>query len=171
MPFEFGGQEWPDTTTVTEIFDITWQAGGDAEGMPIKTYKLCVNAGRSGGAYDPVCEPVTDVRVLSDGRLTGKVRILREQLTESPGWLRVRHGKEQPPLHAARQMTPEQLATYAEHVIVDSAPIPMPTARTWDVPESSLLVLLSVGILACVFFSKVRRRKSDTSPVPGVLTR
>jgi len=162
MPFEYGGQTWPDSTVVTDSVSIEWIPGGSSSELPVKTFMLCFNSRRSGGQYDPGCVPVENIQTLENGHKTGTARMLREAESSSNMWLKVRHGKAPLSLQEARRLTEEEQAAHQEHLIVLSNEVSVHTAPAFVVPEPGVVTGLLFGIAILHLFSKVIRRNTVT---------
>lgn len=147
MPFEFGGQTWPDTNVVSERFEVIFIPSPDHR--PVR-YELCYYDYRDEEPHTDVCTAVTDIVELPDGTFSGLVRTLREGDTDSPAWLEAVH----------TDLRPDGTAE-----VLYSAPsneVALPTARPWDLPEPGLVTLVTCGVIFLSLFAKVLRRKVDT---------
>ena len=146
MPFEYGGQTWPDTTVVTEHFKVTFRAGGKDPDFPKTRYHVCYQSYREGqGMYS--CAYVRDIKEVSPGVLSGTISTLREGGTRTTAYIKTLHFRNPPNLVSLGRASQEEVEYWSEvRVSVNSNQIEMPQAEPYVVPEPGFLLLLAIGV-------------------------
>ena len=157
MPFEYGGQTWPDTTVVTEHVRVTFKEGGKDPDLPRIHYKLCYQSYREG--HDTyTCQPIREVKEVAPGMMSGLVTTLREAETRTTAYIETTYVRNPPSLFLFQSMTPEEIEHWSEvRVLPNSNQIEIPKAKPYVVPEPGLVLMLAIGVL-CLATVGWRRR-------------